>query len=710
MKLSKWTWVRVLALSATIAFIWCLTNDRLSPQNWSVPVDYSEDCHMVLGWIQAGADGDFVPFLDKTVHRLGAPYAANWNDWPVWGEELIYFYGVLTRWMGLFQAANLAILLGYVTTGLGFYAVCRLMKYRREWSFVGAVLFAFTYFHAYRHLHHLLHTYSYSVPFAILSCWLIAFSRGMQWRDWRPWVCLGTAAAMSITNPYNLNLFGQLVCLGLFIQFVTQRRKLNLQVGVASLALIVIGFFAIHLHTFSYAWAHGNNPDCLTRGYYETELFALKPMELIVPPLSHHVEAFRNLASQYMRQAWLKGEPFSPYLGFAAIGALAWMLIEALKRLFQPAAAGGRFPSYIPLVLWVFVYSVVGGLNCVIALATEPLFRGSNRYSIFISALALLFLVSRLSWWSRRWTPGMRYGIAGVILLVGLYDQLPEFTPHAQTLLIDRVVQSDRQFSSRMEQKLPPKAMVFQLPVVPYPESTPVNGVQAYDPMRPWFFTKTLHFSYGANKGRPQEDWMKDVEKLPGAQMASTLEKYGFAALYLDRKGFPDQGAGLLQQLTEAGRNEVIEDDLHERVCVFLKPSATPQLPPAGTRVLYKPVGGWVGSINAANGTQSWANGEAGLILYNGHKNCATQMELKSVIGSMESRRLSIEVNGKEIWNDMLAPNAGVPLSLRFDTQPGKNVLRFKPDAYQSPSRANPVPHDYALVNLRITRVGEPAN
>ncbi len=281
MKFSKWTFLRLLALAATVSFVWCLNNDRLSPENWSVPVDYSEDCPMELGWMYSAAEGDFIPFLSKTVHRLGAPYVANWNDWPVWGEELIFLHGLMARWFGLFVASNLAILLGYVTSALGFYAVCRLLKLRREWSFVGAVLFAFTYFHAYRNLHHLLHTYSYAVPFALLSAWLIGFSRGMGWRDWRPWLCLGTAAAMSITNPYNLNLFGQLVCLALLVQLITRRRKLNLLVGFASLVIIVAGFVAINLDTITYGWVHGWNPDCLARGYYETELFALKPIELV---------------------------------------------------------------------------------------------------------------------------------------------------------------------------------------------------------------------------------------------------------------------------------------------------------------------------------------------------------------------------------------------------------------------------------------------
>src|SRR5262245_48322620 len=119
MKFTKWTALRLLALCLTVTVAWCSDYDR-SPANWSVPVDYQEDSLMVMGWIKAAAEGDFPPFLSKEIHRLGAPYTANWNDWPVWGEELINLNGLLARWFGLFQGVNLGVLLGYLSTAVAF--------------------------------------------------------------------------------------------------------------------------------------------------------------------------------------------------------------------------------------------------------------------------------------------------------------------------------------------------------------------------------------------------------------------------------------------------------------------------------------------------------------------------------------------------------------------------------------------------------------
>jgi len=49
MKFTKWTALRLLALAFTVAFVWGLNYDRLSPDKWSVPVDYYEDTPMVMG-------------------------------------------------------------------------------------------------------------------------------------------------------------------------------------------------------------------------------------------------------------------------------------------------------------------------------------------------------------------------------------------------------------------------------------------------------------------------------------------------------------------------------------------------------------------------------------------------------------------------------------------------------------------------------------
>jgi len=66
-------------------------------------------------------------------------------------------------------------------------------------------------------------------------------------------------------------------------------------------------------------------------------------------------------------------------------------------------------------------------------------------------------------------------------------------------------VQNDVDFCTSMEKSLAPHAMVFQLPVMRFPEGGPVHAATEYEMLRPFFFTKTLRFSFGSNQGRPRK-------------------------------------------------------------------------------------------------------------------------------------------------------------------------------------------------------------
>lgn len=703
MHFTKWTAVRLLGMVAVILWVWAYNYDRLSPSSLNVPIDYFEDTPMVLSFIEVAKEGDFVPFFSKKIHRLGAPYIADWNDWPMWDEPLVYGLGLLARAVGLLRAANLAVVIGYVLTGLAFYACCRMMRFQREWSFVAAVLFAFSFYHAFRNLHHLLNVYSFTIPFALLVCWWVAFSRRLQLWDWRGRVCLGTAFVIGLSSPYNLNMFAQFLCLATGVQLLGKRRKPNLQIAFVAFAAMIACFLLTNLDTFLHQARHGKNPEAMSRGYYETELFALKPIELAIPPTAHKLTALAKVGSAYFREAWIRGEVFSPYLGVIALGSLIWLGAEAVLILLKRRKSPRRFPVYAPMVLWVMMYSVVGGLNCFIGIAGLPLFRGTNRYSIFISALVLMFLASRLTRLSRNWRPALKYSVATTLLLAGLFDQLPLRTSSAQTQFIARLVSADRSFAKAMEEKLPPGAMVFQLPVMPFPESTPVNNLQAYELLRPFFYTKTLRFSFGTNKGRPREDWQKELQKLPPEQMVAALESYGFAALYLNRKGFTDQAQGLLKQLADLGRNQIIEDDLQEQVCVMLKPAPNPVLPPAGTRIPVRFVSGRAQVVPSPSGEQWWTTGNATLTFQNLDQDYLA-CKFTSQMASLVSRRVWLELNGKEIASVNLAPGQLTPFNVTFDAVPGNNRLMFKTDVLVRPTQGDPVPRAFVLLGPLLNR------
>lgn len=173
--------------------------------------------------------------------------------------------------------------------------------------------------------------------------------------------------------------------------------------------------------------------------------------------------------------------------------------------------------------------------------------------------------------------------------LVVLWDQVPRPPTAEQQALIARQVEADRAFVAEMEAVLPEAAMIFQLPVMEFPES-PLAGVPPYDHMRPYLYSSRLRYSFGSMKGREREKWQQEVQQklVEGATVdqqaqqirfsianvnraIDEIQKRGFKALYINRNGFPDGGKGLEAALAELGFDTPpIRSAIGDLICIPL--------------------------------------------------------------------------------------------------------------------------------------------
>jgi phosphoglycerol transferase len=180
-----------------------------------------------------------------------------------------------------------------------------------------------------------------------------------------------------------------------------------------------------------------------------------------------------------------------------------------------------------------------------------------------------------------------------VACLVILWDQVPRAPTAEEVTTIARQVEADREFTEKMEAALPEAAMVFQLPVMEFPES-PTPGVPPYDHFRPYLYSKNLRYSFGSMKGREREKWQLALQGLmfQGAtlnqesqtiqfntgnvsRVVDELKKIGFAAIYINRNGFPDRAKGLEEALLELGHSKPpIRNATGDLACIVLEKDA----------------------------------------------------------------------------------------------------------------------------------------
>jgi hypothetical protein len=265
------------------------------------------------------------------------------------------------------------------------------------------------------------------------------------------------------------------------------------------------------------------------------------------------------------------------YLGLAGVAALFGLVIATFRAVLGHPPR--RPPSTALAVAWILAYSVVGGLNGLVGLAGFVWLRATSRYSIWILALVLLWAVVAISPTRLARRRGASVAAALVAGALTVADQMPPRTRPQAIRDVGAAVAADAAFARSLEAALPPGAMLFQLPVVDFPEGTRVLGEGDYEHLRPHLHARRVRFSYGSDKGRPREAWQQRVAALEPADMAAALERIGFSGLLVNRKAYEDRAIALREALTASGRVEAWESPDRDFLFVRLAPADRP-VPP----------------------------------------------------------------------------------------------------------------------------------
>ncbi len=133
------------------------------------------------------------------------------------------------------------------------------------------------------------------------------------------------------------------------------------------------------------------------------------------------------------------------------------------------------------------------------------------------------------------------------ILVVALLDQtssadVPPYGPNAAEHA------SDRALVTSIERRLPAGAMVFQLPVVPFPEADRPGRMKDYDHLVGYLHSRRLRWSYGGIEGS-RGGLAEALDGQPADLLLERLAAAGFDGLTVDRFGYADGASGLDREL-----------------------------------------------------------------------------------------------------------------------------------------------------------------
>lgn len=562
--------LRTVALPVAVAAIVCVAYGRTTAAAWRVPVEYQGDSWPTLGLLKAAAEGHLAPLRPVAVPELGAPFDGDWNGYLRQHKMQYWLAGRLVRAVGLFPAANLLVPLAAALAAASFYLVGRYFRARPEWAAVGSLAFALSPFFFYRGLSHLTLAFYWPLPIAVLVVTWAFGRRGLAIRSPRFAAAVAIVLVAGLHNIYYAGLLAQFLGLAAVARAWRTKRPAAVVPPLLLLALLLATVLVDNANVVL-AVSSGSPSTAMDRPYGNLERYALKPIELLLPISHPGLAPWAPLGAVYFRSALYRGEMGSAYLGLAGVLSLLGLAAAATAAYLQ------RPKRYVPApflaVAFVLAVSVVGGLNAVLGTLGIVWFRATNRYSVWILTVVLLWAVLAISRsaLARRRKRSVTAAAMAAVLVVA--DQVPRTSADAIREVAARVA-SDAAFARSLEATLPPGAMLFQLPVVDFPEGPRVNRATDYEHFRPYLHSRHLRFSYGSDKGRAADAWQHRAAALEPEALAEALERIGFAGLLVNRKGYEDGARELRERLAASGRVEAWESADGDFLFVRLRPAA----------------------------------------------------------------------------------------------------------------------------------------
>ena len=251
-------------------------------------------------------------------------------------------------------------------------------------------------------------------------------------------------------------------------------------------------------------------------GLLVAQIYGLKSVDMIAPLSTHRFQVLADFGVAHRAVSPLQDE--GSYLGIVGIAALALLVGRAVS-----GVVNRRTPA-VPMeawqVLWVLLFFSTGGLNAILGLLGFTLFRTGCRYSVVILAIVLLHAAKWLTALQTQMEERACDGRTQILFQGWSGCRVPAESLGSASPLTDGHAEGDdraasgggSRFVAEMEAVLPEQAMVFQLPVMEFPEA-PVLGLLPYDHFRPYLYSKTLRFSFGSVKGRDRDKWQSSSRR-----------------------------------------------------------------------------------------------------------------------------------------------------------------------------------------------------
>jgi phosphoglycerol transferase len=489
-------------------------------------------------------------------NRSGYPFGSDFFDYPMSDAGSFAILKVL-GWItpGYRGAINLYFLLSFPVTCVAAYAVLRQFRISPALSAAGAVLFTLLPFHFLR-LQQLFLTWYFVVPVFFLIAWRLY---GMSRKPFtalvgnrRSLLCIPACFIWASFGVYYA-VFGMItVLIGGVGGWLRNRGAAPAMATAAIVLALALGVVMNVAPSLAYMREHGVNREVAHASPEESEIFGLKLIQMALPRVDHRIARLGDVTRQYDRLAPLVNENSTATLGLVGTSGLVFLAVIAFMRM-AGRTVDERLAFLALVALACYVIGTIGGVSALFATLVSATIRGWNRISVFIAfaavAAAMIGLQSALS----RLPEGKRRAMLGVAVAVGVgvFGVLDETAPACRDCnrATRERFERDRNFIGSIEKMLPAGAGIYQLPYMAFPEVRPQNRLQTYDLAVGALLSNTLRWSYAGMKGREGDLFFRTLAEQPLAKQVEVLRRLRFSGIYIDRRGYADDGRAVENEL-----------------------------------------------------------------------------------------------------------------------------------------------------------------
>ncbi len=472
-------------------------------------------------------------------------------------QALVWLLGWVSRDPILVSNATWMLLVALSAVS-AFWSL-RALKVSRLAGGVCGVLFALTPYALYRNIEHLSLAIYLVPPVCALAVRLAAAST--ERLHWKASAGLIAGSILLCFNYVYYAFFGCFVLLAGIVIGMASSRSLAVARHGFVILLTMLACAALNLAPSLAAFQRFGYPTTVfVKLPAESEQHGLKVRHLISPVSQHPLPLFSKWGQKESdAQFPLEAENSTARLGLvAAAGFLTALGLVVLRvptghsRALAVSVAAGQ------LIIAMVLLATIGGFGSLFSLLITPHIRGWNRISAFIAFLSLVPVGYGLDWLRKRLrlAPAMSAGV----LVFGIWDQSAALKP----LVLPRQANAEEYRNvatmvERLAARLPPGAMVLQLPFASYQSETGSFGMQPYDHYKPYLASRhSLRWSYPAMTNE-QFRWQQAASTLMPADLASSAVRDRFAAILVDTAGYQDAGAEVIAGLQSAGAALIVE-------------------------------------------------------------------------------------------------------------------------------------------------------